>query len=181
MPKKHLRKARAKLKELLNLKGSPHTIALGAAVGIFWNFIPSLGIGPFLAIGLAKLLRASAVASLTANLATGIFIPVLYSMNMITGRLIKGEKVETTEIEESLQDSFQESITIMEDIVEKPTSFFSLDTFQNFTSEFLVGAIVNAILVATIVYVIFWLILNRRYNGSKKQSNLFNKRGGYDV
>ncbi|NLJ99685.1 MAG: DUF2062 domain-containing protein, partial [Clostridia bacterium] len=48
--------AKEKLKKLLTLKGSPWDIALGAAIGFFWNFIPSLGVGFLLSLLMARLL-----------------------------------------------------------------------------------------------------------------------------
>ncbi|MEW6622044.1 MAG: DUF2062 domain-containing protein [Bacillota bacterium] len=163
MAKKTFRRLRARFRAILKLKGSPHSIALGAAIGLFWNFIPSLGIGPFLSMGAARIIRGSIVAALTCNLATGFFIPVLYSLNMLTGRLLKGDKVEKVELEESLQESIQESLTKIEEIVEQPTSYFYLDKIQDYTADFFIGAIVNAFLGAIIIYFIIYLILNKRY------------------
>ena len=171
MPKKYLETIRTKLKEILKLTGSPHSVALGAAVGVFWNFIPSLGVGPFLSMGLARMIRGSAVAALTANLATGFFIPIFYSMNMITGRFLKGDKVQPIEIEETLQGSIQESMIKMEEIVEKPVNYFSLDKMQDFTADFLIGAVVNALIGATIIYFVFLFILTRKYRTNKNNKN----------
>ncbi|WP_028307860.1 DUF2062 domain-containing protein [Desulfitibacter alkalitolerans] len=181
MPQKHFEKMRTKFREILKLKGSPHAIALGVAVGFFWNFIPSIGIGPFLSMGLARLIRGSAVAALTANLATGFFIPVFYSMNMITGRFLQGDKVKTVEIEESLQESLQESIVKIEEIVEQPASYFYLDKIQDFTADFLIGALVNAFIGATLIYFVIWVILNRRYKTRKHRECTDTNWGGSDV
>lgn len=172
---------RTKFREILKLKGSPHSIALGVAVGFFWNFIPSIGIGPFLSMGLARLIRGSAVAALTANLATGFFIPVFYSMNMITGRFLQGDKVQSVEIEETLQESLQESIVKIEEIVEQPASYFYLDKIQDFTADFLIGALVNAIIGATFMYFVFWFALNRRHKVRKHKECADTNWGGSDV
>jgi len=171
LTQKLLEKIRIKFRQILKIAGSPHSIALGASVGVFWNFIPSVGVGPFLSMGLAKMLRGSAVAALTANLATGFFIPVFYSMNMITGRFLKGDQVQSVEIEERLQGSLQESMTKIEGIVEQPTSYLSLDRMQDFTADFLIGAIVNALIGATFIYLVFWVILIRRHKIKKSGQN----------
>ncbi len=122
-------------------------------------------------MGLARMIRGSAVAALTANLATGFFIPVFYSMNMITGRFLKGDKVQSVEIEESLQGSIQESIIKMEEIAEQPSNYFLLDKLQDFTADFLIGAVVNALIGATIIYFVFWFMLTYRYKRKKSTRN----------
>jgi len=159
---KHFEKVGTKFKEILSLKGSPHSISLGVAMGFAWNFIPSLGIGPFLAIGTAKLLRCNAMAALGGNLGTGIFIPIYYSMNMMVGRFLTGDRIKVIEIEETLQESLQETIIAIEEIVEQPTRFFQLDRLQDFTTEFFIGGFVNALVAGSIMYSVFWVILNQR-------------------
>ena len=167
-----LENVRTKFRAVLAVKGTPHSIALGAAVGLFWNFIPSIGLGPFLSLGLAKVMKGSGVASLTMNLATGFFIPMFYSMNMITGRFVKGDRVETKEIEETLQGSFQVSLDKMEGVVEQPVSFFHLDAIQNYTADFFLGATINAISAAAFIYLIVWLLLYaRRHSKSSEETS----------
>ncbi len=153
-----------KIKELAQLKGKPYTIAMGAAVGIFWNFIPSLGVGPFLSLGLARILKSSGIAAVTFNLATGFFIPFFYSLNLIMGRFVMRKGVTTEELTDTLQKSFQESIDAVEGVDSEPVSYFSLSKLQSFSTEFFVGGVINAILAATLVYFAFWSLLSyRRY------------------
>ena len=114
-------------------------------------------------MGLARLLRGSAIAALTGNLATGFFIPIFYSMNVLTGRFLTGDRVETKEIEENLQDSIQESLEKFEEIVEQPVSFFSLDRVSSLTSDFLIGALCNALICAVLVYFIAKPLFNRKF------------------
>ena len=168
---KHFEKMRTKFKEILSLKGSPHSIALGVATGFAWNFIPSLGIGPFLAIGTAKLLRCNAMSALAGNLGTGIFIPVYYSMNMMMGRFLTGDRIKVTEIEENLQESLQETIIALEEIVVQPTRYFQLDRLQDFTVDFFLGGFVNALIAGSIMYSVFWVMLNQRYKFRERKKN----------
>lgn len=182
MLQKHFEKARAKFKEILSLNGSPHSIALGVSTGFAWNFIPSLGIGPFLAAGTAKLLRCNVVAALGGNLGTGIFIPVYYSMNMMMGRFIMGDRIEVTEIEEALYESLQETIIAIEEIVEQPTRFFQLDRLQDFTTEFFIGGFINALIAGTIMYFIFWFMLTQRQKvRQRREAKKYTKKKDADV
>ena len=167
--RKHFEKICTKFKEILTLKGSPHSIALGAAMGFAWNFIPSLGIGPFLAIGTAKLIRCSAVAALAGNLGTGIFIPVKYSMNIIMGRFLMGYGIQPSEFEDTLYESLQDTIIAIEEIVEQPSRYFQLDRLQDFTVDFFIGGFVNALIAGSIMYSVLWVILNQRYKARKNK------------
>ena len=169
---KHFEKVRTKFKEILTLKGSPHSIALGVAMGFAWNFVPSLGIGPFLAVGTAKLIRCSAVAALAGNLGTGIFIPFKYSMNIITGRFLMGYGIQPSEFEETLYESIHDTITAIEEIVEQPVRFFQLDRLQDFTTDFFIGGFVNALIGGAIMYFIFWNVLSRREKAQKSKKSI---------
>ena len=143
-------------------------------MGFAWNFIPSLGIGPFLAIGTAKILRCSAVSALAGNLGTGIFIPVYYSMNMMMGRLLTGDRIRVYEIEEILYESLQETIIAVEEIVEQPVRFFQLDRLQDFTVDFFIGGFVNALIAGSIMYTILLFIIKQRYK-MRKGKEVINK------
>lgn len=151
-----------KLKETSKLKDSPYAVGMGAAVGVFWNFIPSVGIGPFLSMGLAKLLKASGVAALTINLATGIFIPFFYSLNLMTGRMILNRDVKPEEVGGNIQKSFQDNLEVVDQVKGEPSRFFSLDSITSVSLDFIIGSAVNALLAAGIVYTIFWLLIRYR-------------------
>lgn len=61
-----LAKARSLLRTLLMLDDTPHSIALGAAVGLFIAWTPTVGIHMIAVLALAALLRANKVAGLIA-------------------------------------------------------------------------------------------------------------------
>lgn len=174
--KAQLEKIWKKLKSLATLSGSPYSIAMGAAVGIFWNFIPSLGVGPFLSVGLAKILKASGIAALTVNISTGFFIPLFYSLNLLVGRTIVNRNyVSTEEVSDTIQKSFQESLDVVETVAYEPTSFFSLDKLQDFSVEFFLGGFINACITAGLVYLILLSVLNYK-NCLKKFKNKKEKK-----
>jgi uncharacterized protein (DUF2062 family) len=68
---------RDKYEQLLRVKDAPRAIALGAAVGIFFGFIPLWGLKTLLAIGVARLLRGSLVAATIAVTLHDVFLTVL--------------------------------------------------------------------------------------------------------
>ena len=55
------------MRRLMQLRASPHEIALGCAVGAFTSITPLLGVQTFLAIVLATLLRASVPAAIVGT------------------------------------------------------------------------------------------------------------------
>ena len=137
------------------------------------NFIPTLGVGPFVSYFLAKFFRASGVASVTFNLATGIFIPLYYSLNLITGRFLIGSNITTDEIGSQIGQSFDSSVSNIDSIVEEPLNLLLLDKLQSFTLDFALGAIVNAFVFAVLVYFIFvFLIKSQRKLKAKKKGNI---------
>ncbi len=161
-----------KLSHIINLEGTPFSIALGAAAGIFWNFIPSLGIGFFLSLFVAKLLNVSSVAAVTMNLATGFFIPVFYSLNVLTGDFLSGIAYKTSQVKNQIGHSLEKSVDNMNTVIDKPINFFTLDSINNLSVKFLIGSVINAIIAAVIIYLVFIFILKRRK--SSKNSSFMN-------
>ena len=88
-------------------------------MGLFVNFIPTLGVGPFVSYFLAKFFRASGWL-LFLHLATGIFIPLYYSLNLITGRFLIGSNITTDEIGSQIGQSIDSSVSNIDSIVEEP-------------------------------------------------------------
>jgi len=155
---------------LTQLTDTPHAIALGAGVGIAWNFIPSLGVGPVLSVVSAKALRGSGIAAVTVNLATGFFIPLYYSLNLIMGRMLTGSGL-SPRASEKIYDSILESLDVIETVVENPGRVFGLSRITDFGLDFFLGGLVNAILAAATVYTLIWVpIFIRRRLIKKDQS-----------
>lgn len=122
---------------------------------------------------MAKFLKGSGVAAATFNLATGFFIPLYYSLNLITGRFLIGNKVTKDEIENQIGQSFDSSVSNIDSIVEEPLNLLLLDKLQNFTLDFALGALVNGIFFAIVIYFIFvFLIRSQRKLKEKKKENV---------
>jgi len=165
------RKFRKKIRKILKHEGTPYSIALGAAIGVFWNFIPSLGIGPLLSIAVAKIVKARAAVAIAINLATGFFIPFFYTLNVITGNFITGFRLEPQEIESKLEKSLQTSVSNIGSVVDQPLTYFLLDKIQSFSVDFMVGAVINAFLAGLVIYVVLWYILKNRKKYKKQRTH----------
>lgn len=170
--KRRLRILLHKLKKLIKLKETPEAIALGAAIGFFWNFVPSVGLGAFLSFFIARFFKASGVAAATFNLATGFFIPIYYSLNLITGRFLTGHRITTEEIGDQIGQSLDSTVAQLDTIVEEPLKFFSLAKLQNLSWDFAVGAIVNGVFFAILIYFAFIIIIKsqRKLKEKKKET-----------
>jgi uncharacterized protein (DUF2062 family) len=67
---------REKWQRLVQLKDKPRAIALGASVGVFFGFIPLVGLKTLLAIGTARLLRGSVIAAAIAVTLHDVILPL---------------------------------------------------------------------------------------------------------
>lgn len=67
---------RDKTRQLVQIKDSPHAVALGVAVGIFFGFVPLLGLKTLLALGVTYLLRGSVLAAAIAVTLHDVSLPV---------------------------------------------------------------------------------------------------------
>jgi uncharacterized protein (DUF2062 family) len=160
--KKKLRKFWRKIKSIIRMKGSPYAIAMGTAIGLFLNFIPSFGIGFLISAAIARLFKASAIAALTMNLGTGFFIPLFYSLNILTGRFLLHREITPEKVGDTVQQSLQESLEVVEEIAVEPVKYFYLDKLQSFSADFFLGGVVNAFLASGLIYLIFWSLLTYR-------------------
>ncbi len=68
---------RAKWGQLFHLKDSPHAVAIGMAVGVFFGFTPLWGLKTLLALGFTRLLRGSMVAAVIAVTLHDVFLPFM--------------------------------------------------------------------------------------------------------
>lgn len=81
-------------KRVVRLAGSPHTVALGVAIGVAVAFTPFLGFHIIIALPLAWLLGANLVAAaLGTAIANPITIPFIWAATYRLGRLVVGGPV----------------------------------------------------------------------------------------
>jgi uncharacterized protein (DUF2062 family) len=68
---------RAKGRELIGLKDTPHAIATGVAVGMFFGFTPLWGLKTLLTLGVTRLLRGSLLASVIGVTLHDLVLPFM--------------------------------------------------------------------------------------------------------
>jgi uncharacterized protein len=68
--------AKSRFLQLKQIRADPHTVAAGAANGIFWSFTPLLGIKTLLSILSAWAFRLSKVSSVIAVTAPDLLTPI---------------------------------------------------------------------------------------------------------
>jgi uncharacterized protein len=67
---------RSKVSQLMSIKDTPHALALGVAVGIYFGFVPLIGLKTLLALGITRLLRGNLVAAVIAVTLHDVLLPV---------------------------------------------------------------------------------------------------------
>jgi uncharacterized protein (DUF2062 family) len=78
-------------RQLKDLRGKPHEISLGMAIGVFIGITPTIPFHMALAVFLAVLLRASKLAALLGVwVANPVTIPILYYTSYQVGRFVLG-------------------------------------------------------------------------------------------
>jgi len=98
-------KARAWFIHLLHLDDSAHTIALGAAIGVFISMTPTIGFQMLLIYFVASVFRANRVAGVPMAWVTNpaTILPI-YSFNLLVGiKVVGGSDAMRREFERALQ------------------------------------------------------------------------------
>lgn len=75
-------------KQVVEIKEKPYKIALGCALGIGINFIPTFGIGFIFAYILAIIFRVNRAGATVTSLVTGPLVPLMYALNFVVGGVI---------------------------------------------------------------------------------------------
>jgi len=87
-------KIRALIQRFKTLKGDPHSIALGTAIGIFISFTPTMPLHTVIALGLALLLKASKpAAAIAVWFSNPLTMPILYYGSFKTGAMLFGRQI----------------------------------------------------------------------------------------
>jgi uncharacterized protein len=67
---------RAKTEQLFHIKDTPYGVAMGVAVGVFFGFLPLVGLKTLLALGVARLLRGSLLAAAITVTLHDVLLPI---------------------------------------------------------------------------------------------------------
>lgn len=90
---------------LLRLKGSPHSIALGAAIGVFVGMTPTIPLHTIIILILTLLTRTSFIAGLTTSLLVSnplTYVPQYY-LALVLGNLITPFQLDWERVKEVLE------------------------------------------------------------------------------
>lgn len=140
MVKKHLKYT---LIKFLRLKGAPVKIALGFAIGACVNFFPTFGIGVPLAGVAAGLVFSSIPAGILGDIVFKPLFPVFFYLNIFTGCLIWPKEVH--------------GIGTLSETLLNP----SLSGLGTLGKVFFVGAIINSLILGSVLYSFIYFVMER--------------------
>lgn len=138
------------------LQENPTKVAMGCALGIGINFLPTLGIGFLFAYVLAWTFRVSRASATASSLLAGPLVPLMYALNLFIGGLILTPATGSDSLREFVLSQYS-AILRIGSVREKVFGFLEF-----FGSTFLLGALVNAALVGTAFYFFVTLVLKKR-------------------
>ncbi len=130
---------------LVRLRGSPQAIALGAAIGVFVAFTPTIGFQGLIALGLATLLNANRpIAVIPTWITNPITIPPIYAFTYYLGSFFwKGPSTER--VAEALVDAVKELGSLDALAFQQQLTVFLDMGFDVFVSMWIGGLIVGGV------------------------------------
>lgn len=129
----------------VRIKDEPKSIAAGAALGIAFDILPTLGLGVFVSYFLAAILKVNRLATVISAVVFKLGIPFFCYINMKMGRLIVNEPIRRAPELGHYRGSFHFDWSVI-------------------GVSFLIGSIVNAIIFAVLTYVISYQFVCWRRN-----------------
>ncbi|HBS59909.1 MAG TPA: hypothetical protein DEA44_11645 [Firmicutes bacterium] len=132
--------------KMKRMKDNPRRLARGLALGVFLNFLPTFGTGFFIALIVARFVRANVVLACTASLATKWCIPILYAINLKVGQTVLGMPSETL-------------TTLWTKVAE-----LDLSGLLSLGKPFILGSVLNSLVVSYLSYFVFisiFMVLKR--------------------
>jgi uncharacterized protein (DUF2062 family) len=149
-----IRKIKYNCLKLLRIKQSDHQIVIGLLTGFFHCWFPTFGLGLFISIGLAKLLRGNIVGAIIAG-TIGTFVwPFLFYLNYLVGSIV--------------MKLFSFSSLNLNKVIDTPIkdldysqSAHHFNRLGNMSFSFIEGSIINSILFSIVAYFPLRFILKR--------------------
>ncbi len=135
--------------KLIHLKDTPHRIAGGFAVGIFFGILPAAG--PMAAIILAWILRVNRIAAFAGGLLTNMWLSVI--------TLVAAVKVGAFVTGSDWQKVLSDCKELMKDFSWR--GIFDQKVIDILKPVF-VGYLVVGILAGLLAYVVAWFVVKRR-------------------
>ncbi|MEG6615777.1 DUF2062 domain-containing protein [Peptococcaceae bacterium 1198_IL3148] len=161
-----LKKFKANLLKLINIKDDPNKLAKSVSLGFFLSILPLPGLNLPIGIVLAKLLKLNIAATSVPALLMTYVSPFLYVFNYKVGTFFIASN-------ERPPQEFAAGLTIWEKLV---------DFFIHAGPAYLLGCAINATLAAVMSYLLFLVIYKNASkiftNGKKVKSIKFKKIAG---
>jgi uncharacterized protein len=134
---------------LFRLKSSPHQVALGFTVGFIPSWIPTFGLGPFLSVAFARLIRSNTVSAIIGGVIGTPIWPLLFLLNYKVGSLLLDKKTKVDELEEvnyinAIQHTFE-----------------GIDGFPSIGYLFITGAALNILISSILIYFIAYFLFKK--------------------
>lgn len=133
---------------LFKIKGEPHVVAKGFALGSFIGMLPFPGFQVLISAGIAAVLKYNKAAAISGvfntNLATGAFI---FAFNFWLGKKVLG-------IETAFEMPDKINLSFAKIVINAGTDVFI---------SLLVGGMITGIIAMFLAYYISLLILNRKF------------------
>lgn len=137
------RRLKYNLIKFLRLKGAPAKVALGFAIGACINFYPTFGVGIPLAGLVAGVFFANIPAGILGDIIFKPLFPLFFYLNMTTGCLLWPEQSgQLQHLSETLLKPRLSSLGIIGKV-------------------FFAGAIINSLILGTILYMFIYFIVER--------------------
>lgn len=137
------RRLKYNLIKFLRLKGAPVKIALGFAVGAVINFYPTFGFGVPLAGLTAAAFFSSIPAGILGDLIFKPFFPLFFYLNLVTGFWLWSGK------------------TYSIFYIKKILRHHHLAEIGSLGKVFFFGAIINSLILGTILYTFVYFVVER--------------------
>lgn len=137
------RRLKYNLIKFLRLKGAPAKVALGFAIGACINFYPTFGVGVPLAGLAAAVFFANISAGILGDIVFKPLFPLFFYLNMATGCMVwPKQNIQPINLSETLL---------------KP----SLSSLGTLGKVFFIGAVINSLILGTILYLLIYFVVER--------------------
>jgi hypothetical protein len=135
----------------MRIKDHPKNIAVGTALGIAFDVLPTFGMGVVIAYFLAAVIKVNRLAALISAVVFKLAIPFFVFINIKTGQLVMKSPVKGPSPE--LVESWHRGIS-----------------WTHLGASFLVGSAINAVVLAVVAYfVTYQFVLWRRSRVANRQ------------
>jgi len=137
---------------LMRLRGDPKLIAIGIAIGVSVDFLPTFGLGALFAYAFATLSQVNRLAAVITSLALKWLIIPFYGANILVGKLLTHSQGGGIEMPQG--------------------SLFSLEAMKHVSGAFFLGSAVNALIFGVAAYygARYCIILHRQRKKRKRSS-----------